>query len=273
MKNQTTRITLGATLLLACNFAWSSDVTIPNTFSSGTPAVAGEVNSNFTAVKTAVDDNDARITIVENNKQNRVTGTCGIGSSIRTINSDGSVVCQTDADSGGTITELTAGGGLTGGGASGVVSLQLNDGYVSVHSSSLQGGNPTTCIGIYGPGFYWSTTSTTPNCFAVAGLNLPHGATLSGISCRLWDSDANGLSYVRLAASSLATGNVQVLYTTTSTVDGGGQTVSTLTISDPSMATINNELYAYYLIWNSTHNATTVGSNAAFYSCSIGYVY
>ena len=36
-------------------------VTLPNTFTSGTPAVAAEVNGNFNAVKTAVDDNDSRV--------------------------------------------------------------------------------------------------------------------------------------------------------------------------------------------------------------------
>jgi hypothetical protein len=40
----------------------ASEVTIPNTFTSGTTAVAAEVNANFTAVKDAVDDNDAAIT-------------------------------------------------------------------------------------------------------------------------------------------------------------------------------------------------------------------
>ncbi|MFK8012436.1 MAG: hypothetical protein AB8B80_10370 [Marinicellaceae bacterium] len=36
-------------------------VTIPNTFTANTPAVASQVNANFDAVKTAVDDNDTRI--------------------------------------------------------------------------------------------------------------------------------------------------------------------------------------------------------------------
>lgn len=40
-------------------------VTIPNTFVSGQPAIAAAVNANFTAVKTAVDDNDSRIAVVE----------------------------------------------------------------------------------------------------------------------------------------------------------------------------------------------------------------
>ncbi len=43
--------------------AWASNVTIPNNFTSGTPAVAADVNANFGAVETAVDENDGRITI------------------------------------------------------------------------------------------------------------------------------------------------------------------------------------------------------------------
>jgi hypothetical protein len=45
-------------LLLVSGIATAAPVTIPNTFTSGTPAVAAEVNANFTAVKTAVDDNN-----------------------------------------------------------------------------------------------------------------------------------------------------------------------------------------------------------------------
>ena len=48
--------------------------------------------------------------ITFNNKQNRVTGSCPIGSTIRTINTDGSVVCEVDSDIN---TTYTAGTGLT----------------------------------------------------------------------------------------------------------------------------------------------------------------
>jgi hypothetical protein len=60
--------------------------------------------------------------------QSRVTGTCAAGSSIRTINADGTVVCETDdggAGGGGTVTSVGTGTGLTGGPitASGTVSI------------------------------------------------------------------------------------------------------------------------------------------------------
>ena len=40
----------------------AADLAIPNTFTAGTTAVAAEVNANFTAVESAVDDNNTNIT-------------------------------------------------------------------------------------------------------------------------------------------------------------------------------------------------------------------
>jgi hypothetical protein len=54
-------IALVSMLLMSTTTAFAGSVTTLNTFSSGTPAVAAEVNENFSAVKDAVDDNDDRI--------------------------------------------------------------------------------------------------------------------------------------------------------------------------------------------------------------------
>ncbi len=51
--------------LLSTGPALAGPLTIPNTFTTGTPAVAAEVNDNFAAVDTAVNDNDARIAELE----------------------------------------------------------------------------------------------------------------------------------------------------------------------------------------------------------------
>lgn len=70
--------------------AWPAGLTIPNTFVSGTPASAAGVNQNFSATQSAV-----------NSKQDRVSGACPVGQSIRTVNQDGSVVCQAANDTSG----------------------------------------------------------------------------------------------------------------------------------------------------------------------------
>ncbi len=58
--------------------------------------------------------------------QTRVSGSCAAGSSARAIGANGTVSCETDDDSGGDITSVTAGNGLTGGGASGEAALGVD---------------------------------------------------------------------------------------------------------------------------------------------------
>jgi hypothetical protein len=62
--------------------------------------------------------------------QSRVGNACSAGASIRAINQDGSVVCEPDSDAGGDITQVEAGTGLSGGGTSGAVRLDIDSGAV-----------------------------------------------------------------------------------------------------------------------------------------------
>jgi len=55
------KIALLSAAMLLSSTAWAGALTIPNTFTAGSPAVAADVNANFTAAKTAVDDNNTRI--------------------------------------------------------------------------------------------------------------------------------------------------------------------------------------------------------------------
>jgi hypothetical protein len=61
--------------------------------------------------------------------QRRVSSSCTAGSSIRAIAADGTVTCETDDDSGGDITAVTADTGLSGGGTSGDVTVALGTTY------------------------------------------------------------------------------------------------------------------------------------------------
>ncbi len=93
-------------LVMSPGTVFADEVGELTTFVGGEPALASEVNGNFGAVKSAVDDNAADISAlggtVDGNttaigtKQDRVAGSCPAGSSIRTISADGSVVCESD---------------------------------------------------------------------------------------------------------------------------------------------------------------------------------
>jgi hypothetical protein len=58
--------------------------------------------------------------------QRRVSGSCPTGSSIRSVSSTGTVTCESDNDSGGDITGVTAGTGLSGGGTWGTVTVSAS---------------------------------------------------------------------------------------------------------------------------------------------------
>lgn len=84
--------------------------------------------------------------------QRRVVGSCAVGYSIRTVNADGSVVCEFDSNSGGDITSIAAGTGLNGGGSSGAVTVNVAVPlYLSGASTyTIKGNNTGTGMGLDG---------------------------------------------------------------------------------------------------------------------------
>jgi hypothetical protein len=90
-----------AAILFLATAANASSVTVPNTFSQGSVISSSQMNDNFSAVKTAVDDSQAQIDAqktqiagLETAKQNKVTGTCAPGSFIAAVKPDGTVTCS-----------------------------------------------------------------------------------------------------------------------------------------------------------------------------------
>ncbi|MGE3888532.1 MAG: hypothetical protein AB7H81_19005, partial [Vicinamibacterales bacterium] len=87
--------------------------------------------------------------------QRRIGSSCPVGQAVRVVNQDGTVVCQPTSGGGGTITGVTAGTGLTGGGTSGTVTLNVsfagtggsNSAAHSDHNHSLASGGESTKVG------------------------------------------------------------------------------------------------------------------------------
>jgi hypothetical protein len=113
------------TELTAAPYAWSAAVALANSV-TGVSIVDGSVSS--------ADINPAQV-------QRRVTGTCPAGQFLRAINQDGSGVCAADANSGGSVTSIATGTGLTGGPITASGTLAIANGGVGaaqIDSSQVQ---------------------------------------------------------------------------------------------------------------------------------------
>ncbi len=110
--------------------------------------------------------NGSQFNAVTSTLQQRVIGSCSIGQYVRSIDANGNVVCGTDANSGGTITNVTAGFGLTGGGSIGSVALNVVttsvqsrvNGNCSVGNAirAINADGTVTCQATSSGGSFWS---------------------------------------------------------------------------------------------------------------------
>jgi len=160
----------------------AGSVTLPYTFTSGTPARASEVNGNFSAVKTAVDDNAARITTLET----VVTpaGNVVLGSSTATTGNilKGTVRFIHDFGTSNTFIGAFAGNftmtGLGGNTATGAQALQGN---VTGSSNTATGANAlsrnTTGSSNTATGYFSLFANTTGTANTASGQNALAGNT------------------------------------------------------------------------------------------------
>ncbi len=112
MLKQIFKIMVILSFVLVGTSAWAGNLTIPNTFTSGTTAGAGQVNNNFTAVETEVDDNNARITTnasgISTNAGNITTNASGISTNTSDISANTSDISTNASDISANASDISA---------------------------------------------------------------------------------------------------------------------------------------------------------------------
>jgi len=125
--------------------------------------------------------------------QSRVSGVCSVGNFITGVNSDGSVTCGTDSNSGGDITAVSVGTGLTGGGTSGAVTLAVDTSIIQKRISQVCAAG-SAMRSISSSGVVTCTPDTTLNELQVDALVANNGYAAASDVTALSSRTAEGWS-------------------------------------------------------------------------------
>jgi len=192
--------------VFAAAVLFASPLSLPTTFNAGDTLSAAAMNGNFSAVQTAVDDNDTRIT----------TNTGDIAANATAI--AGKVSLAGDTMTGGlTVPSLTYS-------APRAASVTYITGDFLPSSSALN-------FAVSSNGFTYVDPPSTSGTF-YRSLGLPAGVTVTGLEFRLYDAVNPGYTQVCLYRGQWPTGSQLVgCAGTTDATLGGTQTASNLTLS------------------------------------------
>jgi hypothetical protein len=196
----------------------ASEVTLPNEFVAGERARAGEVNDNFTAVKTAVDNNHDRITSLED--QVKETGAVSL-------------------------------------------SVHAFGNFLFDNASGCEFRRSVNY------GFFAFGTS----CSATASVALPHGATITGVACLVYDNETTpsvSLNLVRAPLASEASG-IQLFTAISNASSAGAQLYNLSNATSPGDDVVDNTAYSYYMSVAFNVSGLVTNTNLRIYNCKVDY--
>ena len=138
--------------------------------------------------------------------QRRVSGTCAAGSSIRVINADGTVTCETDDGGAGTVTSVGSGTGLTGGPITTSGTLSVNTAVIQQRvSGNCAVGSSIRAIAV--DGTVTCQSDGAPNAFVQNGNAFGAQAVLGTTDNNALDIRVNNARVMRYEPNSIS-GNV-----------------------------------------------------------------
>ena len=278
MKTTTHTIWLG--LVAASAWLIAGSVTIPHTFQANTTAKAAEVNANFSAVKTAVDGNAADIAT---NKTNITSNANDIATNAHDIATNASNVANA-------VTNISVGAGLDINRTDGNVTIKKKSGYVAVHGSAFSSWDEygSDCIWIRNwqssvNGAFFGGASTHNDCKAYANVNIPNGASIKSLTCRVKHYVAGDL-HVRLYMQNrsyswvfpMGPGNIQKTELIDASLAAADQSSDTQEVSGtytpPGPVLLNPTYRSYYIEWD-PNDSSSDSNNEALYDCKVDYEY
>ena len=224
MKSCKFLIVLSALITLSAA-AWGADVGALNQFAGNTTISATAVNQNFDALKAGV-----------NTKQDKLDTACIAGQALANVTQATGAAC-TDV---GTITTVTAGSGLTGGGASGAVTLSADTTVVQARVTG------TCAVGQY-------VTAIAANGTVPCGTDANSGGTITSVT------GGNGVSASTTAGAvtlGIATGGITSAHIADNSITGADILNGTITGTDIAAGTVTGSNIAAGTITNSNISAS-----------------
>lgn len=200
------------TLAMGTGSSFAGPVTDLTTFTPGTPARADSVNDNFTAVKTAVDDNAQDIAVNSDGMASNASSiesvkgqlggkldalVCSDGQVLKYNSSTGSYDCAQDLDTINTDAQTLDGLDSSDFALSQHSHDDVAPGVFPVHNAAFSGDNKSYNYGAVTP--YIAVGPLSIGGLWAAPLTLPFKATIIGAQAKVMDNDTEGYMWIRLS--------------------------------------------------------------------------